>query len=177
MKLGLVRHFKVKQEKKKYLTPSEFNQAMKEYDYCPVIPNELRINQNEWDICYCSTLPRAVKTAEAIYSKDIIKTDLLKEVPIAAFTKRKIILPLFFWHLGARIAWYKSHKSQKENITQTKERIEKFCNIISSSGYENILIVAHGYFLRMFYEQMKKKGFTGNVDFNMQNGKLYVIEK
>ncbi len=177
MKLGLIRHFKVNQNKKKYLSSTEFGLAMKEYDSCPVIPNNININQDEWDICYCSSLSRAVTTAKAIYNKKIIQTDLIVEVPISPFTKRKIILPLFFWHLGARIAWYKSHKSQKENIKQTKIRIEKFYNIISESGYENILIVAHGYFLNMFYQEMKKKGFAGKVDFNMKNGVLYKIEK
>jgi broad specificity phosphatase PhoE len=177
MKLGLVRHFKVNQNKKKYLSSAEFGVAMKEYDLCPVIPNEVNINQNDWDICYCSTLPRAVTTAKTICNKKIIQTDLIVEVPISPFTKRKITLPLFFWHLGARIAWYKSHSSQKENITQTKERIENFYKIISESGYENILIVAHGYFLNMFYQEMKKKGFIGEVDFNMKNGVLYTIKK
>jgi len=177
MKLGLVRHFKVNPpDKKKYLSSEEFKKAMEIYDTAPIIPNKVNLKSDDWDICYCSSLPRAVTTAETIFNKKIIKTDLIVEVPISPFTKFNIVLPLFFWHLGARIAWYFSHSSQKENIKQTKIRIEKFYKIISTSGCDNILIVAHGYFLRMFYEVMKKKGFLGKVDFNMKNGKLYIIE-
>jgi broad specificity phosphatase PhoE len=86
-------------------------------------------------------------------------------------------LPSMIWHIGARIAWYKSHISQIEDINGTRERIDKFFDIIINSGYKKILIVSHGYFLRMFYEEMKKKGYDGNVDVNIKNGKLYEIAK
>lgn len=177
MKLGLVRHFKVISEKKSFLSPNEFSEAMKNYDIAPVKKNGLVINSVDWDICYCSTLPRAVTTAETIYDKEIIKSDLLVEVPISPFTKRNIKLPLNIWHIGARIAWYRSYKSQIENIHGTRERIHKFYDILLSSGHERILIVAHGYFLRMFYEEMKKKGFVGEIDLNIKNAQLYVMEK
>ncbi len=177
MKLGLVRHFKVDQTiDEKYLTPEKFDTAIKEYDLCSVIPNGLEINSSEWDICYCSSLPRAITTAETIYNKEIIKTNLIVEVPISSFTKRNIKLPLFIWHLTARIAWYKSHHSQTEDIHATKQRIEEFYKLISNSRHENVLVVAHGYFLKVFYEVMKKKGYRGDVELNIKNGKLYVLE-
>lgn len=177
MKLGLIRHFQVITNEKTLLSSAEFTSAMKNYDSAPVLKNGLKINSNDWEICYCSTLPRAITTAESIYSGQIIKTDLLKEVPISPFTKRNIKLPSAIWHIGARIAWYKSFKSQIEDIHKTRERIGRFYKIIQESGCTNILIVSHGYFIRMFYEEMKKKGFTGNVDVNIQNGKLYTIIK
>ncbi len=177
MKLGLVRHFKVDQKiDRTFLSPKEFNRVMKEYDTCSVLPNGLKINSADWDICYCSTLPRAITTAEIIYSGEIIKSELLVEVPISAFTKRNIKLPTSLWHIGARYAWYKSYKSQLENIEGTRERINKFYDVILNSGYERILIVAHGYFLHMFYQEMKKKGFTGDVDLNIRNGELFILE-
>ncbi len=176
MKLGLVRHFKVITDEKKYLSPNEFAEAMKRYDVAPVQPNGININSAEWDICFCSTLPRAITTAETIYDKTIIKTELAVEVPIAPFTKVNMKLPLSFWHIGARMAWYRSCKSQKENIEGTRERINNFYKLIKNSGYSNILIVAHGYFLHMFYQEMKKKGFSGEVDLNIHNGTLYTIE-
>ncbi|MCW8848539.1 MAG: phosphoglycerate mutase family protein [Melioribacteraceae bacterium] len=177
MKLGLVRHFKVITDEKNFLTSREFVQAMKNYDEAPVKPNGLRINSGDWDICYCSTLPRAVKTAETVYKKEIIKSDLLVEVPISPFTKMNIKLPISIWHIAARIAWYRSHKSQSEGINETRKRIMKFYEILNNSGYERILIVAHGYFLHMFNKEMEKIGFNGDVEVNIQNGKLYQIEK
>lgn len=177
MKLGLVRHFKVNQTvDETLLSPSQFNQIMKEYDYCPVIPNGLKIKSEDWDICFCSSLPRAVTTAEAIYNREIVKTDLLKEVPITPFTNWRIKLPVSLWHVGARIAWYKSHKSQVEGIEETRARIHKTYDLIVKSGHDNVLIVAHGYFLHMFYRELKKMGFNGEIDLNIPNAKLFVIE-
>lgn len=177
MKLGLVRHFKVITNEKIFLSSSEFAEAMQKYNNASVRSNGLIIESTDWDICFSSTLPRAVSTAEAIFEGNIVKSDLLVEVPISPFTKRNFKLPSFIWHIGSRIAWYKSHKSQQESIHGTKERIKKFYEIIKNSDYERILIVSHGYFLRMFYEEMKKKGFKGEVDVNIINGKLYTIEK
>lgn len=176
MKLGLVRHFKVITNEKYFLSTEEFEQAMSNYDVAPVTENGLMINSDDWDICYCSTLSRAITTAETIYNREIIKTDLLIEVPIMPFTKRNIKLPLTLWHIGARIAWYKKYKSQIENRDDTRDRINEFYKMIKEAGHENILIVSHGYFLRMFYEEMKKKGFKGIIDLNIQNGKLYTLE-
>ena len=130
MKLGLVRHFKVIRNEKSFLSTEEFAQAMSNYDIASVNENGLKINSNDWDICYCSTLPRAITTAKAIYDKEIIKSDVLIEVPISPFTKRNIKLPITFWHIGARIAWYKKYKSQIENRDSTKERINKFYRLI-----------------------------------------------
>ncbi|MCB9208001.1 MAG: histidine phosphatase family protein [Ignavibacteriales bacterium] len=177
MKLGLIRHFKVIQNEKTFLSSREFANAMNKYDSSPVKKNGLQINTNDWEICYCSSLPRAVTTAETIYDGEIIKTDLIKEVPISPFTKLNIKLPSMIWHIAARIAWYKSHKSQTEDIFGTKKRINEFYEMFKNSGYEKILIVSHGYFLRMFYEEMKKKGFDGDVEVNIRNGKLYTIAK
>ena len=177
MKLGLVRHFKVVTDEKTLLSSKEFAEAMKNYDVAPVKSNGLIINSDDWDICYCSTLPRAITTAETIYEKEIIKSDLLVEVPISPFTKLNIKLPISIWHIAARIAWYNSHKSQRENINGTRERIGKFYEIIKKSGHQRILIVAHGYFLHMFNKEMQKNGFSGDVEMNIQNGTLYQIEK
>jgi len=177
MKLGLVRHFKVITNEKIFLSSHKFTKAMANYDVAPVLKNGLRINSNDWDICYCSTLSRAITTAETIYTGEIIKTDLLVEVPISPFTKRNIKLPISVWHIAARYAWYKNHKSQPEGKRATQKRIHKFFELMSNSEHNRILIVAHGYFLHMFYKEMKKKGFKGEVDFGFKNGHLYTIEK
>ena len=177
MKLGLVRHFKVITDEKALLSSSEFAKAMEKYDRAPIRGNGLKIDSSDWDVCYSSTLPRAITTAESIFSGKIIKTDLLIEVPISPFTRKNIKLPSFIWHIGSRLAWYKSHNSQRENIHGTKKRIKMFYDTIKNSGNNRILVVSHGYFLRMFYDEMKRIGFDGDVDVNIQNGKLYIIEK
>lgn len=176
MKLGLVRHYKVITNENYLLNSQEFKQAMSNYDVEPVKQNGLEINSDDWDVCYCSTLPRAVTTAESVYNKKIIKTNLIVEVPIDPVFNTKIKLPITFWHIAARYAWNKNFKSQKEGKLETSERIKMFYELISNSGHKKILIVAHGYFLHMFYSEMKKRGFNGDVEVNIKNAKLYEIE-
>lgn len=178
MKIGLVRHFKVITPKiNKKLNSSEFNNVMKTYDHSPVRANNTKINSREWDICYASSLMRAAETAKSIYDGEIILTDLIIEVPLTAFLKTNIPLPNIVWHVGGRIAWFFSCRSQIENISSTKQRINDFVKMIEESGYENISIVSHGFFMKVFIRQLKKRGFVGAIDFAPKNGKLYLFEK
>lgn len=175
MKLGLVRHYKVITNGKYFLTSKEFEQVMFNYDVAPVRENGLRLNSNEWDICYCSTLPRAITTAKSIYNKEIIKTDLLVEVPIRSFAKINFPLPNFLWHFGSRIAWFFNSATQLEGYRDTQQRINDFIYLIENSDHQNILIVSHGFFMKVLVKQLKKKGFSGFIDFAPKNGKLYTL--
>ncbi len=73
MKLGLVRHYKVITNGKYFLTSKEFEQIMFNYDVAPVKENGLRINSDDWDICYCSILQRAITTADSIFKRRSLK--------------------------------------------------------------------------------------------------------
>lgn len=178
MTIGLIRHFKVDLpfNKPSYF-PDEFNLQMENYDTAPVIPNKVIMNGIKWDSCYCSDLPRAQTTAKAVWKENIITTSLLREVPVSAFTKLNVKLPGFFWHIGARIAWRRNGKSQPETFKETIKRIEDIYDILLASGKGNVLLVTHGFFIRVFQEQMKKKGFSGDIDFRPQNGKLYILKQ
>ena len=63
MKLGLIRHFKVITDENSFLSSYEFEKAMENYDRAPVQGNGLKIDSSDWDVCYSSTLPRAITTA------------------------------------------------------------------------------------------------------------------
>ncbi len=177
LKLGLVRHFKVDiKHGKPFQNSAEFEELMRRYDSAPVIPNEIILN-NSWETCYCSTLPRAITTAQNIFQGEIIYSDLLLEVTLMPFVKTSVKLPSLFWRIGSRIAWAKNHSSQNEGVHNTTKRIIKILDQISETGKQNILIVSHGFFLRAFTEHLKKKGFSGEIDPIPKNGKLYVFEK
>jgi len=178
MTLGLIRHFKVDfTPQKKVYTPEEFSKAMFDYEHSPIIHKIIKLDTIDWEICYCSTIPRAIETAEKIFTKEILFTELIVEVPISPFTNRKLILPSFWWHLGGRIAWYKNHATQLEGRKGTIERINQFIRELNDSGKEKILIVTHGFFMRIFVEELLKIGFSGKIDVKPQNGKLYIFQK
>lgn len=178
MIIGLVRHFKVDIEfNKRFYTPNQFNDKMAEYDNSPVIKNGVDLGGIDWDICYASTLPRAATTAEAIYNGEIVKTDLLIEVDVKAFTKFPIPLPGTLWHIGGRIAWYKNKPSQPESLIESKQRADKLLDLIFSSGKENVLCVSHGFFMGILFRKLFKMGYKAEVDMRPKNGKLYIFSR
>ena len=178
MIIGLVRHFKVDIiSTPKKLTGIEFDEWMNLYDRSPVIPTKVNLQNINWEICYSSTMPRAEETAKNIYSKEIISSELLVEVPLTAFSKKKIYFPSFVWHIGSRVAWALSSKSQPETIKQTKVRIKKFLDLIKDYDDKNILIVTHGFFMKVFVNELKKIGFNGKIDSAPKNGTLYIFKR
>lgn len=175
MNIGLVRHFKVLHKSSLLLNPTLFKKAMQQYDAAPIISNGLTINNSDWDVCYCSTLPRAKETAHSIYNGKIIYSTDLIEVPMQSFTERNIYLPSLVWHIFARKHWYQNKSTQKETRKQTIERANKIYTQLIKSGKKKILIVSHGFFIRNFYRVLIKNGFVGKIDLVPQNGKLYSL--
>ncbi len=176
--LGITRHFKVPfNPKRSSYSGKEFELLMAEYDISSVIENNVDLYNIKWDVCYCSSLKRAVTTAKAIYSGTILVTELLVEVPLSSFTKFNLKLPLSIWHIGARIAWFFSLKSQKESIGATNKRINKILQIILESGHQKILIVSHGFFMKVLERRLRKLKFKGKISSFPLNGKLYLFNK
>lgn len=173
MRIGLVRHFKVKCPHKKMMTSDEFIEWSMKYEVSRVIKNKVNMYGVNWDICYVSDLPRAVVTAKELYSGNLILSKLLREVENAPFIKtKKIRLPFEVWHAGGRIAWFFKLKSQPETKADTRRRIKEFLDEIDWSK-KNILIVFHGFMIYNFQKELRRRGFKGTKLRVVKNGVLY----
>jgi broad specificity phosphatase PhoE len=178
MKIGLVRHFKVDYPpQKKFMNSEDFQLSMDVYDSSPVIKKETGINPDGWDICYSSTMPRAITTAEKIYSGEIVKTGDITEVQMYPRFQTDLKYPSILWRILARIAWYKSHPSQSEDKQSTADRIERFYRTVITDNKKNILVVTHGFFMRLLAERLIKEGFKGKYEAIPRNGTLYTFER
>ena len=177
MKVGLVRHFKVIESHKYLLTSDEFNRWIKHYDEAKIEYNDVTdLNKDEWDICYTSNLYRAIKTAEYVFAGEIMKTNLLKEIPIAPFTKHRIYLPHYLWLLLGRLLYLVNHKSQPEKLTETRDRVRKLVRNLMNAGEKNILIISHGFLMRYIIKELYALGYKGSNFKRPENGRLYVFE-
>jgi hypothetical protein len=173
MRIGLLRHFKVNCPHKKMMTSKEFREWSKKYEVSKVIKKKVEMYGIEWDVCYASDLPRAITTANEVYSGNVIIDKLLREVDNAPFLhSERIRLPFELWHICGRLAWYFKSKSQPENRTDTIRRINVFLDRIDWSQ-ENILIVFHGFMLYNFQKELRKRGFQGDKLKLVRNGVLY----
>jgi broad specificity phosphatase PhoE len=176
MRIGLVRHFKVNLKKNRFMTSKQYNEYIKKYDVSEVIPNELVID-NEWDTCYCSSLSRAITTANTIYHGKIIITDKLVEIPSVALVNMKISIPYLVWGILGRFAWIRNHTSQTEGRMATLKRINEIIDIILKEKSKNILIVSHAGTLYEIKKILRKREFQGEKFIKARNGKLYIFQK
>jgi broad specificity phosphatase PhoE len=177
MNIGLVRHFKVNCDTKMFMTSYDFEQWVKEYDTSNVIENKFEIENIKWHKCFSSDLSRAIKTSKAIFKGEIIKTQLLREVPISPICKTNLKLPYVFWCISGRIAWLFQHKSQVETKKDTQRRVNEFLDRIENESNNNILIVCHGFFMHTFQKELKTRGFSGKHIKRPKNGTLYLYKK
>jgi broad specificity phosphatase PhoE len=177
MKIGLVRHFKVTRgyPTQKWITPAEFDQWLKEYEESDVEESIVDLGSIEWKKCYVSTLKRAEYTAEKIYSGELIKTDDLREIPVYPFFQRNIKLPVLFYPLFVRTAWFFNHKSQLERRTDVEKRVAKILDRIIEESDENALIVSHGALMMFMRKELIRRGFKGPRLGRPENGKLYLF--
>lgn len=177
MNIGLVRHFKVNCYAKMFMTSGDFKQWVKQYDNSDIIENKFEIGNIIWHKCFSSDLSRATKTSKSIFTGEIIKTELLREVPIAPVFNTNIKLPYVFWCISGRIAWFFHHKSQIENRKDTQGRANEFLDSINNESNNNILIVCHGFFMNTLQKELKSRGVSGQNIKRPKNGTLYLYEK
>ena len=172
MKVGLIRHFKVKKDMpgKGLLLPNEVYLWFDEYDRAEVEDGEFDLCGITWERCYSSDLPRAVKTAEKMFSGDVIKMQELRELSLELFTKKSIKLPFLVWALTFRIKTLISREFMDHFKRQIATAVDKI--LLESNG--DVLIVSHSFVMIFLRKELMKRGFKG-PNFKRPNyGKLYI---
>jgi len=180
MKIGLVRHFKVKKglPDKRIISAEELSQWFSEYDESEVEIAEMNLQGVKWDLCYASDLTRAVKTAEKIYSGEIVKTKDLREIAYPVFGEIwRGRLHFFLWAMLVRISWHFQHKAYKESRMDVQQRMSRFLDNLMERKETNILLVSHAAFMMEMRKELLHRGFKGPKLGTPENGKLYVFEK
>ena len=181
MRIGIVRHFKVNYHKNFFMTSKQFKEWEENYNKSDVIVKDVELMEIKWDKCYSSTLIRAEITAKSVYKGEIVKSDLIRETIIDPIFKSNLKLPYWFWAVSGRLAWFFNHKSQEENKNITRDKARKFVDELENDakreGFENILIVTHGFFMFSLQKELKKRGFIGKLITSPKNGNLYLYKK
>lgn len=176
MRIGLVRHFPVRQEfMKGFVTQSEVFEWFERYNRA-----EIEIIQSNidgcWAKCYTSEMPRAIKTAEHIYGGEIIKSGLLNEpMPNAPF-KKNIKMPFLLWALVIRVCIMRNHKSQQQCKSVLQERIREFVLSLTHEN-EDLLVVSHAFTMEIMSEMLLQNGYTGKKLRQPKHGELFVFER
>lgn len=175
MKIGLIRHFKVKHKapKKILLTASEVIEWFSGYDLADVEHQTVDLKNVNWERCLSSPLPRALTTAKTIFDGEIEIMNELKELAVLPLLNTNLKLPFIVWAIVIRI------KSSSENDTLKKFRntIKTFVDELLLQEEKQTLVVSHGFVMIYLQKELKTRGFKGKGFGSPANAKVYIFEK
>ncbi|MFC5403227.1 histidine phosphatase family protein [Cohnella soli] len=176
MKIGLVRHFKVKQAYPfgRSLSACEVDQWFRDYDEADIEEGSTDLGGIEWDCCYASDLPRAIRTAEKIHVGPIYQMAELREIPAPTF-ETKFKLSFVWWALLIRMSWL-INRQTRQDIRHAKARINKVLDQAIAQKEGNVLIVSHAALMKFLRKELLNRGFKGPGFGHAKNGMLYVFE-
>ncbi|MFB6365719.1 histidine phosphatase family protein [Paenibacillus elgii] len=177
MKVGLVRHYKVKKDypPQFLISSQELEQWFAEYDESDIEFGHTDLGGIEWNRCYASDMPRAARTAKHIYDGTITQWNMLREVPPPSF-RTKVRLPLMMWAVLLKTLWFKAPRSMPESMNDTRKRAEAALDEIFRQGDGNVLIVSHAALMMTMRKALLARGFRGPKFGTPENGKLYLFE-
>jgi len=175
MQIGLVRHFKVRHTYPKTLLVGydELLQWFDHYNGADIEYQDVRPCGVAWEKCYSSSLPRALKTAERLFSGDIIRRDDLVELNLLPLMNTYPKLPLLLWAVLLR------NKSRASNpITDAfSARMGAFVDELLRANDQHVLVASHGFVMMFLRQELLKRGFTGDRFSTPAHGKIYVFVK
>lgn len=160
VKITIIRHEKVDMTWKKKYNSAAYDSACQKYDACPVIPASKAVLE---EVCnkpvYISELSRTYETGCRLFGEiQFIRTPLLNEVTIRAFTDTKNRYPLWLWNFMGRCQWLLQNKRQAEGKADTVIRAREMIGLLEEKK-EDCYIITHGFYMRTLIRQMKKQGY------------------
>ncbi|WP_411349957.1 histidine phosphatase family protein [Paenibacillus sp. WLX2291] len=155
------------------VTVSELVTWLEEYDVAEIELGTTDLRGLNWELCFASDLPRAIKTAQSIYSGEIIIMPELREITPPTFNT-ELRFPFIGWAAFARIAPLLSRR-YKRMVAEANARIDRALDVILASEAEHILIVSHWALMLYMRKQLIKRGFTGPRMRMVENGKLHLF--
>ncbi|MBP1157004.1 MULTISPECIES: histidine phosphatase family protein [unclassified Paenibacillus] len=177
MKIGLVRHFKVKKDypANRLVSTDEVMQWFKEYDEAQVEKGQTDLAGIEWSRCFSSDLSRALFTAKTIYDGQVDSFPELREIPAPRF-KLRMKLPFLWWAILIRVSWI-ANRQTRLDLKHAETRVKLFLDEVVFQSQENVLIVSHAGLMMSMRKELMRRGFHGPRYKIPDNGKLYVFEK
>jgi|GEM_PF-693453 len=165
----LLRHFRVKDDQKEKLNAQEFDTWVDEYDKMNL--EYLDLDLPPIDLCLVSPQNRAIASASHLNIEYRID-ERLREVEAKLFKQSRWKFSKNFWLALGRLRWLfniGSRETRKDSYARAREIVEA----LQESKVQNILILTHGFFIKILAQELHKEGFRGDMDIKPKNGKIY----
>jgi len=171
MKIVLIRHFKVGFKWKRFYTSADYELDCGGYNSSPVIKSKVSISSK--DRLITSTMSRALETSRHIFEREPDLSDSnLCEVPIRPFADTSIPLPKLVWDVIGRLQWRFGINKQPESYQQSRKRVKTFVEALMKQG-DNVVIVCHGWIIKLLIRELKAHGFRGPSPVFIRNAVPY----
>lgn len=124
-------------------------------------PAELCAAAEQADVIFCSTLPRAIATAEAIANgRPLMKDPIFVEAPLPPPRWPGRRSPRR-WGIVSRITWWFGDHQDMESRQAAELRAEAAAATLTARALrgETVMLVAHGWFNRMMRPVLLKHGW------------------
>ncbi len=169
--ITLLRHFRVKDAcEKRLFSSSEIDAWVELYDKYDLDYHDIFFVPPQK--VYTSALSRAKRTAEFL-GLDYEENALLNEVSAAAFIDTKWRFPKLLWLMLGRLYWSSGKVKKSETKKETYARARKVIDSMIAADESSIMIVSHGFFMRVLAKELKERSFIGEMDRHPKNGKPY----
>lgn len=174
MKIGLLRHFKVKLKfpVKPLLSYDEVFGWYEKYNTADVEVKDVDLTGGNWQKCYASPLHRAQVTTKSVYKGEVSVKEVLKELDVLPVLKGTSRKPFLVWGLMLKV-----HSTRKNYITEKFESgLSAFLDEILQNDKCDVLLICHGFVMTYLQQELRKKGFKGSGFLVPKYGKVYVYE-
>jgi broad specificity phosphatase PhoE len=124
-------------------------------------PPELVAYARDADVIFASTLPRAMRTAEAAgQGKPIVTDPVFIEAPLPPPPMPGKRSPRA-WGVWARVSWFFGRAAGQETRAEAELRAEAAVATLTARALrgENVLLCAHGWFNRMMRPVLRAQGW------------------
>lgn len=124
-------------------------------------PVKLLEHGREADVIFASTLPRAIRTAEAVaQGKPVVTDPVFIEAPLPPPPMIGKRTPRA-WGVYARIAWWFGRSAGGETRQEAEVRAEAAAATLTARALrgDNVLLAAHGWFNRMMRPVLLRQGW------------------
>lgn len=177
VELYLVRHARVDLEKPLLCSSSKAAALRNQYDELPVLdfdPRPLKAILGESiRTVFTSDLRRSIETAEVLFPEtDTLHADaLFNEYDLSVISVPLVPLPYVAWTTLSRFFWNIGLNNRDENRIQAYRRMLQAVDLLEKEAIEHqrIVLVAHGYLIAEMKRELKRRGWTLQINQGHKN--------
>jgi hypothetical protein len=168
MEIALARHGRPKFAQPAWITPCQIADWIRAYNGAEIfddnVPPRTSKRAVESGIIVTSPLVRCVRSAQVLAPlRGINKEELLREAGMPYTVSDFPRLPLAFWIVMFRLAWFCGYSSNAESLSQATLRAASAADTLIdlAQQHQSVFAMGHGFMTALIARQLLLRGWSG----------------